>query len=181
MFLRQSIRSDYCAVYAAATLAGLCGTVIDRQQALRSFGVRAGAWSGAPDLQVARVVEGWLPGARAVWHHRRVRSIQQLLECVSQLVPCGTYGLLAAMCRHTRHQVEADHAVVIVQARPKSLLLIDPLSSPPRPSCISNARVSATSTQFGDRIVVDGAAWSFVTSRELRVMSLTLLEMVPKS
>ena len=181
MFLRQSIRSDYCAVYAAATLAGLCGAVIDRKQALRSFGVRAGAWSGAPDLQVAQVLEGWLPGARAVWHHRRVRSIQQLLDCVSQLVPSGTYGLLAAMCRHTRHQVEADHAVVIVQAQPSSLRLIDPLSCPPRPSCISNAHVSTTSPQFGDRIAVDGAAWSFVTSQELRIMSLTLAEMVPTS
>lgn len=157
-FFRQSVRSDYCAVYATGSLLALHDVHLSRTQLLRRFGCDTRTtWRGAAPLQIASVVEMELQGARC----RAERVSLRRLRRTSKPLLVAAVGRL---CRNT--PLRCWHAFVVLSNRRGVLKLIDPLAAPPSTLLAGNARI-----RLGDRspawLHVDGAPWEISTRHTL--------------
>lgn len=172
LFLRQSLRSDYCAVYASGMLLSLLGVATDRRQARQLFGVRPGHWRGSTHRQIRQVLCDRVPGVAFHWRHSR-RGRDGVCDLLRTAAAAGQPALVTAYCRHPRLQASCGHAFLLTGARMDTVLLLDPLGRPPAAGERFNACLDAApraGAADAALLEVDGVAWSIDSSRRVSVL-----------
>lgn len=172
LFLRQSLRSDYCAVYASGMLLSLLGVVTDRQRARQLFGVRPGGWRGSSHRQIRQVLCDGVPGAAFHWRHSRPGR-EGICALLRTAAAAGPPALVTAYCRHPRLEVSCGHAFLLTGARAGTLLLLDPLGRPPAAGERFNACLDTAARADPDLLAVDGVAWSIDAARRVSVLLMS--------
>lgn len=170
-FIRQSIRSDYCAVYATAMYLSLLGCQTDRRQALHLFGAKRGApWRGATHIDMLAVIRRCLPDYNARWL-RTARSSSAVRRSFQAIAARGSPALVTAYCRHRSSGVECGHAFLVTGFQEDRFLLLDPLGRPPSKADQYNTSTVAKSARDGlDLWPVEGSAWDLIPARGAGVL-----------
>lgn len=165
-FIRQSIRSDYCAVYATAMFLSLLGCPTSRKQALRMFGARRGmTWPGASQADILTVIRQRLPGFSARWR-RSAGSSSGLLRAFERAAGRGLPALVAAQCRHRSSGVECGHAFLLTGSSGGRLLLLDPLCRPPAEGEQHNANLRVDHLKDEQVLwTIEHSAWDLLARR----------------
>lgn len=132
MFIRQSLYSDYCAVYSVGMALSMLGIDTDRKGALSLFDVKKG-WKGAShdDIDAALIKatggkgSAWyctnqsLSGQNAFfWLHYYARSILDPI-------------IVTASCRLVQHDLVCGHAFLITGGSSDGIFVLDPLAKRP--------------------------------------------------
>jgi hypothetical protein len=153
LFIRQDIRSDYCAVYATGMCLSLAGMPTSRKDARELFGARA-HWPGASHSQIRLAVQRRHPDFNGRWRHLKASSGREVYRALELAVGAGSPVLVTAYCRHRALRITCGHAFVATQLTGAGIGVLDSLSGKPGGRACHNA------------IIVDGN----VTSRWVRVV-----------
>lgn len=158
MFIRQSIRSDFCAPYATAAFLGLHGVDVNRRQVQRQFKVRRLGWAGATHEEMAEVVQTSLPIAKIGWRHIAPSNGEMVLPTLRRWASKAPL-LVTARCRQLRHGVADWHTFVILQGT-WPLELVDPLGPPPAGASTANSMLFRTGPTLLTLCSADAARWA---------------------
>lgn len=158
IFIRQSIHSDYCAVYSTAMFLSLQGRAVDRPAARMLFGARPSTWTGATHDQMREAISKYDTTISSRWIHTRPTTRRGFFR-VTQARWTGLPLLATAFCLHRRYKIRDWHAFVIVSVTSDDVHILDPLSKVPAPNETWNAKVSRKGHNASSTIHVTGAAW----------------------
>ena len=161
-FIAQSVRSDYCGVYAAAMFLSLHGMSTTRAQAKRLFGVAQAPgpeWTGATRRQIAQVLGERLP-ASASWRTLEWGDISAGLDDTRMT-------LIVARARYRETAIRARHSAVAVGVHRGELRLLDPLGRPPARGRNYNVSVALDGARMRK---AQGSCWYADTSVPLFVL-----------
>lgn len=170
-FIRQSIRSDYCAVYATAMYLTLLGCETDRRQALLLFGAKRGTpWPGASHSDMLAVIRCCLPDYNGNW--RKIpRSASAIRRTFQGIAARGSPALITAYCRHRTSGVECGHAFLVTGFQDGRFLLLDPLGLPPLVGDLHNASAGAASAHDSSKLwPIERSAWDLIPKRGAAVL-----------
>jgi hypothetical protein len=173
-FIRQNIRSDYCAVYATAMFLSLAGHPISRSKALELFAVRSRTWVGATHDEMCAAIAKINPSLALGWSCTQPTTTRGFFR-VAKDSWRGYPTLVTAHCVHSRYGVSDWHAFVLVAVSTDTVAILDPLSRPPSAGCISNAEVRIACEHPSRRLHVTGAGWEIDLNHAVWFME------VPKS
>jgi hypothetical protein len=144
LFLRQSMRSNYCGVYSCAMLLARLGYRIDRCKAFSLFGLpaRPRAYEGASLSEIAATFTA-ATGNVAKWRMIDTFSYTRLTRLVKNRAPT----LLAFGARYARFR--CVHVVLAVGVGGEGLELVDPLGRHPGTDGDMNAVLRADGSMGG--------------------------------
>lgn len=134
-FISQSVRSDYCGVYACAMFLTLIGHYVDRRQARTLFGIVSprSSFNGVTHDNIASVVSDATPLSGIGWHQRSSATYAILYRMLSRQFSRGggativTFGAV-----YGPERLRCNHAAVAVGFNQKGIRLLDPLGRNPR-------------------------------------------------
>jgi hypothetical protein len=173
VFLRQNVRSNYCAPYATAMFLSLVGREMDRAEALRSFSVRRKGWSGATHEEMAQVVGCAVPGIRTRWRHLKAANVENLISHLKRS-SSGRPVLVTARCELLRHGVADWHTFVVIEADDKSATLLDPLGRCPESLEHGNAVLRVIDGRLRTDASSSDAQWAIDLDNRVSAMRWTL-------
>jgi hypothetical protein len=170
MFLKQSLYSDYCAVYATGMALSLAGYPTSKKEALKLFNAKSG-WQGASHSDISRAVCHAAGCSELEWCH--FSSDQgELLQWLGRQCCSNSNSVLlvTAYCRLRAQNITCGHVFVLVGADERGLLALDPLSRRPRNDTHYNVILS--SSDQSDLLAAGGAPWDLCTDQELSFLVL---------
>jgi hypothetical protein len=171
VFIRQSIRSDYCAVYSTAMYMSLVGRATGRVEALRMFGARPGAWTGARHVQIRQILEAYVPHLRTRWRHISAPTCAKVVKGFLRAASTGMPALVTAYCLHRRYGLTCGHTFLITGATDRAVLILDSLCMHPSEGNSYNARISVSvEDSDGDVLPVLDSPWDLVLTNEISIL-----------
>src|ERR1700704_6443896 len=93
MFIRQSIPSDYCAVYATAIMLSLLGCPLSRSEALRLFAVGPRNWKGATNQNISAAIARAQPAFSTHWWLESIHGAWSSASDERKMGRCPNAGL----------------------------------------------------------------------------------------
>ena len=174
LFLRQSLRSDYCAIYATAMALSLLDSPVGRRAALRMFRAAPGEWYGASHMLISKVVQDRLGRPSPSWHSVPASSSKRICDALARAVKSGRPSIVTAYCIHRRLQLRCGHAFVLMDRTSSAFRFMDPLSPAPSHGAKHNATLNACRQGHEGKLRIDGAPWDLVISQTVSVSWLTL-------
>jgi hypothetical protein len=170
-FLRQHLRSDYCAVYATGMAMSLAGRATDRASARALFEVRGGQWSGANHAMISGAIRKALGASTGRWRHSRACTAVGLWKFLRSSSGRAYPIIATAYCRHRKLGLECGHAFVLVAADDDRVLAVDPLSCRPAQGLVHNIQIDRPSR--GDLLLrVRGSSWDLCAGRRVSTLAL---------
>lgn len=173
MFIRQSIRSDYCAVYATGMALSLAGFETSRQRALSLF--RAGrGWQGAAHTDIDAAINRATGREGLAWCSTfgALDGRNTLLWLGRQAKLAGGPIIVTASCRLVRHNVVCGHAFLVVGCEEGRLQLLDPLTREPKAGERHNLEMTdAGCSDLTVRAV--GCLWEMLTKQPVYCKEVT--------
>jgi hypothetical protein len=175
LFIRQSIQSDYCAVYATAMCLSASGTPTSRKEALRLFGARARQWAGASHADIRRAVVAMRPDIRSRWVHIRQPTPQNVVHALELVAARGAPAIVAAFCRHRHLGLTCGHAFVLIPGHLPRLAILDPLGRPPLALQSHNAEIERPDKQRQRLLAVRGSPWDISLDKPVSLLRVPVL------
>jgi hypothetical protein len=167
-FIQQSIRSDYCGVYATAMLLSLLGEPISRRRAHKIFGVVPANWMGTSCRGITTAIRRVMPAATSTWRHGRPQGGKSFQGF------CAKGGsmpaLVSAWCFHRRYRVICGHAFVITGMSEHAVRIVDPLCPPPTTDW--NAAIDTADTEL-PYLNVQGSAWMVDLRHSISILTVS--------
>jgi hypothetical protein len=170
-FNRQSVRSNYCGVYAAGMFLSLLGVPTDRRRALRLFGLATSNrdYAGTPLDQIGRFLKRQGFATRARWHRLPIFDVERARRVLSRwLSETRRPTLVAFGAVHRRTQLRCRHIAVVTGVTRDAILLLDPLGRPPSGAAY-NVRIGPSGRAAGSFYAI------------VRRLGLDLLDWTPGS
>lgn len=171
-FIKQQVRSDYCAVYASATLLSLCGRRTTKSSALRIFGVRRRSWTVPNRDAVKAALESIVGESNVALTTRKFDSIENVAVFCNGALLRTPALLMTAFCRHSEYGVTAQHAFVVTKASSGGIGIIDSLGRRPATDDVFNAWIHLPRTSTRRFVVVEGASWSMDIKSPISVFKI---------
>jgi hypothetical protein len=158
VFIRQSWRSNYCGVYAAAMFLSLLGIATSRERARSLFGIEDEPlpYRGADLSEVGRVVRKHGQLSSAAWRFFPSFSFPALMrELTAQdrgerLPTILWFGII-----HPRLPLRAWHTAVVTSVNADRINLLDPLAVKPTGRRAHNVSILPSLVAVGCRYRID--------------------------
>jgi len=134
LFLRQSVRSDYCGVYSTAMLLSRLGHPLSRAAALRLFDLpqKDRDYNGVNLDGIAIAVKHATKLRHIRWLFRRRFHFATVVALVRRHIGATRQPtLLWFGAVHRRSGAPARHIALVVRVNRDTLYLLDPLGRPP--------------------------------------------------
>lgn len=172
VFLKQSISSDYCAVYATGMLLSLMGVATTKTEAMRLFGVHPQTWTGSTQRQIHDVVSSAIPSVNAHWRRKRPQTSTSFVDMARRSMSAGAPCLVTARCKHRRLGLTCGHVFLITGADRNEVRILDPLGPKPPNGTKFNAVVLRGSDAVGCLVRPQMLAWEIDLKTSLSVLEL---------
>ena len=141
LFIRQSWRSNYCAVYSAGMLLSLLGYPTTRKQALRLFGLKASnnGYDGTTHQLISTVISSAADVGHCRWKYCRQFSFYSVLRTLRyHFTHTPQPTLISFGVVHKNGIWRSRHTALVVGITNGAIELLDPLANPPRKNDTSN-------------------------------------------
>lgn len=155
-FIAQSIRSDYCAVYACSMLLTLLGVDAGKQSCMRSFGIRRNGchFNGVTYSEISRVLQQSLPFVQFGWKFRSHSSFNGIVGLLqSHFSRIGVPTLVVFGAVHERMGVRCRHAAVAISTGRYGIRLLDSLGRMPKDRVKWNVTILSKGNKQGLHLV----------------------------
>lgn len=171
MFLGQSLRSDYCAIYATAMALTLAGHPTNRRQAFKLFKAGPG-WSGASHAEISSVLRRRMRSFRRRWRHSLCDNPVSAAATLYAAAVGDEPLLVTAYCRHRSLDLVCGHAFLVVGCDDGGLWLLDSLSRRPTDGAKTNARILLEQSLDGSLLRIDGSPWDVCVDKPFSTISV---------
>jgi hypothetical protein len=173
-FLRQSVRSNYCAPYTCAMLLAFYGYRFSRVEALRLFGLerRVAHWRGASHTDVLHAILRAAPDLHPHWQHHRRLGFEGFRDVMSNALLRSAVVLATAVGVYGRERYCAKHAFLVTGVARGRVQILDPLGKPPSSRQPSNAYISDQPNAFGLHRV-RGSPWDIDLAGRVSLLVLS--------
>jgi len=143
MFIRQSLYSDYCAVYSTGMALSIVGIQTDRRSALSLFNVKRG-WKGAShdDIDAALIRATGNKGSAWRCTNESLSGAQALSWLNNQFQSISSPIIVTASCRLVQHNIICGHTFLVVGKSNASIHVLDPLTKAPPKSQQHNIEIT---------------------------------------
>ena len=172
LFLRQSVHSDYCAVYAGGMLLSILGQHTDRADAVRLFGADCYNWQKPDHSKIRRVLMKTLPNTRMRWLHYECGDFTALAKTARRLLGGKTAVLTTGRCIYGLRNVAAEHAFLITAVEDESIYVLDSLGRSPQSGQVSNASFDRADGKDSRLLKVRGSFWSLDLRGRISFLSM---------
>jgi hypothetical protein len=149
-FLRQSIRTNYCGVYAVGMLLSLSGVPTTRRLARRLFRLHrlSEAYRGTSLREMSAVLSMCFRSADLRWTHHRNCSYPSVAHEIDRAT-CGGASPTVAVFDAVRGRMRVRHAVVVLSANVRGISVLDPLGRRPSRAGAPNCALIPLKTRAG--------------------------------
>lgn len=172
MFIRQSIRSDYCAVHSTAMALTLAGHVTSRRESLRLFSAGT-RWTGASHASIAEAIFR-RTGQVGRWRHGPSGDSQVLLTWLHKTAAAlkGCPAVVTAYCQHRTLNLVCGHSFVLVGLTSTHIQLLDPLGRRPADNTSMNIFLALAQRPEAGLLTATGAVWDLCASSQVSVLKV---------
>src|SRR2546428_1953805 len=171
-FIRQSVRSDYCGVYAAGMFLALLGRPTTRKGARSLFGLprRSPGYAGTDLDLVAAVIRQRADLSAVRWEYSDEFVFQAVVQKLRrQLERTKLPTLIWFGAVYSDGHTRAFHIAVVVRVGPDRIVLLDPLGG--RPEKGKRFNVSIVSTRQPRRFLkADGSFYSVDLNMQVGIL-----------
>jgi len=172
VFIRQTIRSDYCAVHSTAMALTLAGHPTSRLEGLRLF--EAGRrWTGASHASISRAILR-RTGRLGRWRHGPSGNELELLPWLQRMAAAlkGSPAVVTAYCQHRTLDLICGHSFVLVGLTPTHVELLDPLGKRPAAGQSTNVLLSLAQQPNDGLLATTGAVWDLRVDQKISVLKI---------
>lgn len=171
MFIRQSIRSDYCAIYSVGMCLTIAGHPTNRQQAMAMFDARRGKWAGASQAQIRNVLAARIVDLRSKWQRFSSTNQNSIHGALRRALRPGRMALVTAYCKHRTLGITCGHVFLATGIRSDgSIEILDPLCKKPKTGTLWNASIPPACLEDGDLLLVRDSPWDICLKHQVSIL-----------
>lgn len=173
-FIKQQIRSNFCAVYSAAVTLSLWGIPTSKPVAMRIFGARRRGWRPPDHETLRQTLETVVGDIKVEVKKCRVHSVAALGSILQRRLESQPAVLVTANCELLRQRVVAHHAFVVTHASSQGVGIIDSLAKRPKVNAAFNAWIPSCQAAKRGLLHVEGSPWAIDSTHPIYILEFRL-------
>ena len=171
MFIRQSLRSDYCAVYSVGMCLTIAGHPTNRKEALLMFGAQPGKWNGASQAQIRSVLAARIVNLSGKWQRLASANREGVHRALRRSLNADCTAVVTAYCKHRALGITCGHVFLATGiGSDGSIELLDPLCKRPKAGTLRNASIPRESMEESELMLVLDSPWDICLNRQVSIL-----------